>query len=307
MLPYIRFLLFTLVMTWASPAFANGSLPFSDAPVTAMGHKPMGMHLPQSPWFIEKIDAMEDKLGRSINVVHWFGSWEYEFEALPFENVLASARVPLFTWQPLHESPKQISQGYYDTYLRTYARSMAELEGEVIIRYMPEMNGFWEPWNGDPEGFVAAWRHTVKLFREEGASNVLWMWAPNITDSPVLPENQMELYYPGDDVVDLLGLSGYNWGQVQATTAWKSFEETFQQPYDRLLAIADKPIWIAEIASVEQGGDKANWVRNMLASEAFPKIASFVWFQEKKEADWRIDSSPETLLAFRNWAVIVER
>ena len=133
MLRFFRLFVLCVLLSFVSFVGANGNLPFANAPEAVMGLKPMGMHLPQSPWFLEKIDAMEDKLSRDIEVIHWFGSWEYEFEALPFKNVLASDRVALFTWQPIHEPPEMIARGVYDSYLRDYARSMAELDGQVIM------------------------------------------------------------------------------------------------------------------------------------------------------------------------------
>ena len=39
----------------------------------------------------------------------------------------------------------------------------------------------------------------------------------------------------------------------------------------------------------------------MLSSRAFPQLEAIVWFSERKEVDWRIDSSDHALLAFRNW------
>jgi hypothetical protein len=36
----------------------------------------------------------------------------------------------------------------------------------------------------------------------------------------------------------------------------------------------------------------------MFASTTFPRLAAIVWFNERKEADWRIESSNGALRAF---------
>ena len=289
---------------FVSPAFAQSnaanSLTSSHSDL-AMGHKTFGMHLPQAPWKLHELEAVEDIIGKDVSLVHWFGSWDYDFEAAPFENILASGRTPLFTWQAINQPLKQIIQGHYDDYLKAYAQGLKQLNGDVYIRLLPEMNGFWEPWNGDPEAFIKAWKHIADVIKDEGAINVKWMWAPNITDNPTNPENHLERYYPGDSYVDILGLSGYNWGVIQENTAWTSFEKIYETPYERLTQLSQKPIWIAEIASAEKGGDKSIWMTEMLSNSSYPRIEAFVWFQENKEADWRINSSPETLTAFRQW------
>ena len=76
-------------------------------------------------------------------------------------------------------------------------------------------------------------------------------------------------------------------------------EVLFAQPYDRIAALGPQPIWVAEVASVEQGGDKAAWIRDMLTTTAFPRLEAVVWFDENKGADWRIRSTDSAVQAFR--------
>jgi hypothetical protein len=40
-------------------------------------------------------------------------------------------------------------------------------------------------------------------------------------------------------------------------------------------------------------------VRDMFGSSAFSRLEAIVWFDEDKEADWRIDSSPAAAAALR--------
>ncbi|MFO8148654.1 MAG: hypothetical protein R6T93_00005, partial [Trueperaceae bacterium] len=128
-----------------------------------------------------------------------------------------------------------------------------------------------------------------------------WVFSPNVTDEPRTTDNRMERYYPGDDVVDILALDGYNWGTKRDWSTWTPFQDVFRQGYDRIAALGPQPIWFAEIASAEAGGDKSAWITDMFAtaSDAFPRLEALIWFDEDKEADWRIASRPEVLAAFR--------
>lgn len=248
---------------------------------------------------MEPILEMEMNLGRRLDVVHWFTNWENPY--LPELVAMASqgGRKPLISWQSNNQSTTDIAAGLHDEYIRDWARGAASAPGPVYVRPFPEMNGSWSSWNGDPATLVAAWRHVVTIFREEGASNVRWVFSPNVTDSPRTPENAMELYYPGDDYVDVLALDGYNWGNTLPAVGWRSFEEVFRGGYERITALGDQPIWLAELASSDEGGDKGDWVRDMFATTGFDRIEALVWFNENKEADWRIDSDVNSLRAFR--------
>jgi len=58
---------------------------------------------------------------------------------------------------------------------------------------------------------------------------------------------------------------------------------------------------VAETASAEQGGSKANWITDAYSTQIlgnFEKIKAIIWFNENKETDWRIESSPTAQNAF---------
>ena len=244
---------------------------------------------------------VEDALGRRLDVVHWFMGFDDAYEPDLVNSVLDGGRAPMISWEPTHATVAAIASGAHDAYLRDWARGLRDAGGAVYLRPFPEMNGNWAPWNGDPDTLIAAWRRMAAIFDAEGATNVRWVFSPNVTDEPRTDANRMERYYPGDDVVDVLALDGYNWGDTRDWSTWTSFEDVFRAGYDRIAHIGPQPIWFAEVASAEAGGDKAAWVADMFASAetAFPRLEALVWFDERKEADWRIASRPEVLDAFR--------
>ena len=78
----------------------------------------------------------------------------------------------------------------------------------------------------------------------------------------------------------------------------------FEPTYRAVLELApDKPLMIAEMASTEEGGDKATWISDAYLTQLptnFPKIRAVVWFNENKETDWSIESSQAAQSAFAN-------
>ena len=266
----------------------------------AVGERLVGAYVYGGVWQgFRTVHAVEDAIGYRFAINHWFSNWNNPWEGDLAEAVLARGSLPLITWQSQDRPLSEIAAGRYDAYLMSWARGVRELDGEVYLRLFPEMNGDWTPWNGDPEALKAAWRHVVELFRREGADNARFVFSPNVTDQPRTPGNRLEAYYPGEAYVDVLALDGYNWGTSEPWSSWRSFEEIFAEPYARIAKLGPQPIWLAEIASAEAGGNKAAWIDEMLSSYAFPRLEAIVWFNEYKETDWRIQSSERSLQAFK--------
>jgi endoglucanase len=238
---------------------------------------------------MDAFHQLEAAVGRKMDIIHWYTNWNNEFEIKVVTAATYAGQLPMISWQNNQQPLENIIAGHYDDYIRRWANDAKTYGQPVYLRPFPEMNGFWTSWYGQPQTLVVAWKHIVDIFRAEGAHNVYWVWSPNVTDDPTVEANRMEHYYPGSDYVDILALDGYNWGNLKSYTAWESFESLFAESIARLEALGP-----------EHGGDKAQWVREMFASTAFPRLEAVVWFNENKETDWRVDSSAETLQAFRD-------
>ena len=248
---------------------------------------------------MEPVFELEIDLGRRLDIVHWFMNWTHEWDDKLVAQAAQGGRFPLISWQPHTQDVKDIASGVYDTYIRSWAQGVKAHGDPVYLRPFPEMNGDWLGWNGQPEALVAAWQRMHYLFEAEGASNVRWVWSPNVTDWPRTRANRMENYYPGEAYVDVLALDGYNFGNTRDWSTWRSFDEVFETGYERVTKLGSQPVWIAEIASAESGGDKGAWIEDMLSSTTFPRIEAIVWFDEQKSADWRLRSSDTALHALR--------
>ena len=256
----------------------------------------------------------ESTMGRRLDVEMWYYLWGNAFWNGAPKWDLANGRIPMVKYGAGGGSPSldAIANGSQDATLRAMADGVKSMGGQIFFCPFWEMNGDWEPWSGannndsgtydGPLKYVKAWRHMHDVFVQRGATNAVWVWAPDKGDSPKENWNHWLKYYPGDDYVDWVGLDGYNWGSAATWSRWTSWEETFRAIYDDFAA--RKPIMIAETASAELGGDKAQWMADAQAviKDRFPDVASVTWFDDNKETDWRVDSSPAALSAYRTWA-----
>jgi hypothetical protein len=200
--------------------------------------------------------------------------------------------------------------GGYDAAIRTWAGNVKTWGKPFFMRPWWEMNGQWYSWGKDaasnPALFVNAWRHYHDVVAAAGATNVTWVWCPNLEFGGSTPYSQI---YPGDAYVDWTCLDGYNKNSTST-----SFTSLYQQSYNDLLALAPtKPIMIGEIGSLEYSGTKAAWITDALGTQIpknFPKIKAVMWFDwliNEKGPDgvvgpqaFPIESSPSSQAAFKS-------
>lgn len=271
-----------------------------------------GAYVPPAPESgMETVHQLESQIDHALDVVSFYQAWGGEAAALNLSAVEAAAegrRGVMVTWEPWVPggSPEQpdfslgkILKGRYDDYIRSWARGLAAYGKVVYLRPMHEMNGTWYPWGGtvngnSPRRYRRTWRRLHRMFDRAGATNVRWVWSPYAEDVPA--DNDLERYFPGNRFVDVLALDGYNWGTSDpGFGGWRSFEELFASAYRRVAALGSQPVWIAETASAPEGGDKAQWVRDMAVTleQRFRRIEVVVWFNTNKERDWTLTSQPE--------------
>ena len=280
----------------------------------------------------KQIHDFEALIGRKAASVLWYNSWDDPFPRVDCEVARRCQVVPHLTWelfwpsknpantracQPDETGLEQVLAGQYDGYIDQFARDAKEWGGEILLRFLHEFNGDWYVWGGykngggkgGPQKVRQVWRHVVERFRRVGALNVKWMWCPHgaTIDRSEEEWNDLIHYWPGAEYVDWFGMDAYNWYPQDPwghARPYQSFEDCFSDVYAKLLALALKPVIIAEFASGEFSmGDinKAAWITDAFAGMKanYPWVKMFTWFNIKKELDWRVNSSPEALEAFR--------
>lgn len=286
----------------------------------------LGAFISGAPDNPEKIEEFTRMVGAPPRIIMWYQSWGdaygNKFDVAKLNTAASWGAMPMITWEPWGLEPEASSSragdssapqpeyalttiiaGEHDAYIRQWARDAAAWNRPFYLRFAHEMNGYWYPWspglNGNTSAqYVAAWRHIHDIFQQEGATKVRWVWSPNVADDRSTAFTHV---YPGDAYVDWVALDGYNWGTTQPWSSWSEFARIFGPSYDELAAMTNKPIMIAETASTEIGGDKAQWIRQGLLNDVvsrFPRVRAVVWFHEDKETDWRVNSSRRSLAAY---------
>jgi cellulose synthase (UDP-forming) len=257
---------------------------------------------PWTPGDLQTVNAFEHAAHKHASIVMWYSDWQ---EGPPSTGQLGAVAqrgsTPEITWEPWDStkglySPqpryqlRNIIDGKFDAYIRTWAQSLAKWGKPVRLRFAQEMNGNWYPWaesaNGNHPGeFVRAWRHVHDIFAAEKATNVRWVWSP-VSGAP-------REYFPGYRYVNIVGLTCLNGGTAAFKEGWRSFASICGNSIHQLHALAPKlPIEISEVASAERGGSKAAWIQGMFAFlDHHPEVKSVVWFNIRKQANWPIQSS----------------
>jgi hypothetical protein len=242
----------------------------------------------------------------------------YAFPTRMMSRIRRHGAIPLLSWSsasipPLVRQPKfrlaDVIEGHFDPFIRQFARDARRWGHPFLLRFDWEMNGNWFPWgeaaNGNRPGqYVQAWRHVHDIFAAQGASNVNWVWCPNI--DPNNAWRSMSELYPGNAYVDWTCLDGYNWGSTGPGSpgalrgGWTSFRTLFSISYQRVVdTIApNKPMLLGEVASATSGGSRSAWIRNMLGElpGEFPLIRGIAWLQQVY-ASWDFRIHPRTASA----------
>jgi beta-mannanase len=265
------------------------------------------------PWIeFQSLTTFETHARKHAAIANYFMNWDWS--PLWVTQPLADrGTVPMITLQPwlgvcdANWTLQSFANGAHDAVAIRWAQELASYGGTVFLRWAHEMNqGMPFCWsigiNGNTaQDYIAAWRHLHDIFTAHRATNVKWVWSPNIFWDAA---SEFDAIYPGDAYVDWTGLDGYNWGTTRPWESWQTFSQLYQPSYELMRQIAPtKPLMIAEFSSAESGGDKAAWITQALTNEipSMPNIKAVVWFNIIAEGvDWRIESSPAAQAAFAN-------
>ncbi|MFA6493851.1 MAG: glycosyl hydrolase [Candidatus Paceibacterota bacterium] len=256
----------------------------------------------------ENIAAFEREVGRPdiLAVFIHFGN-ENSFPSTVIPKTKDRQTLAIF-WEATDYNVSNIDQprfsydailrGDWDPYMRSFAADAKSYGGPVILIPFSEMNGDWYPWSGTkngntPEKAVLAFRHVHDIFSD--VPNVKIGWAVNHSSHPPTQENAIERYYPGDPYVDYVGVDGFNFGGAD----YGSFDGIFGNAL-ATLSKYNKPIYIFSLAAAE-GPEKSAWISDafLMQIPKYPNIVGWIWFNENKERDWRVNSDPASLESFK--------
>ena len=170
------------------------------------------------------------------NLEGQFGTWNHDANGWVSADAFANATAqvgatPILTLEPF--APKTFldwkpgSKSYEAT--KAFAQGAGKWGGPLFIRFAHEMNGSWYPWSewndlnknmrrdaGEATGFSAAdyvqmYRNVAQMFRQY-APNAALIWCPNSGLLGGAKRDVFRPFYPGDDVVDWVGIDVYERG-----------------------------------------------------------------------------------------------
>jgi hypothetical protein len=173
---------------------------------------------------------------------------------------------------------KEMAQGKYDSYIQEFAKGAAEFgreHGGFLFTTMEEMNGGWYDW-GKNSHFINAWRHAWQIFEDKGANQyATWVW--EISTLPANRVNDPELYYPGDQYIDWIGLTAYS-------VSWRkfsngAFDELIDITYRKMLKEhPQKPITQSQLARTNSDS-QSRWLLDAYTDikTKFPSLKAAIY------------------------------
>ncbi len=184
-----------------------------------------------------------------------------------------------------------VLNGEYDEFLTEYAEIVADFGHPVMFRLGNEMNGDWCPYSSyntskDTIMFREFYKYVYSFFENADADNVLWVWNPNEKSFPNFNWNHELMYYPGDEYVDIVGLTAYNTGTYyyEYGERWNEFDTLYDHLYYDYVEKYNQPLMITEFGSTSNGGDKLAWTKNMLNKiNEYDRIKVAIWWDGQ---DW---------------------
>ena len=189
-----------------------------------------------------------------------------------------------------------VASGARDDVLRAQAQAFMAYGRPVLYRWFWEMNLANEyahsvclgPSLTAAAEYVAAWDHIRAVFRQVGATNVAFVWAP----SAALYAPNPQAFFPGPDEVDWIGADMYD------RAGYRPFPDMFQGFYARWSPYR-KPMILTETGAVGSS-DQAGWLPGIATSfeHEFPLMKGLVYVDAVGIGDYVLTPGTSGFAAF---------
>ncbi|WP_424942074.1 glycoside hydrolase family 26 protein [Aliiroseovarius crassostreae] len=231
-----------------------------------------------------------------VKIEHLFLPWEDLFlESLIEADAYALERgrdvlvtIEPWTWtRDARNTPEAlirgINDGTYDDNMSSICGELNKFESKVTVRWAQEMDFsegqfIWSGW--EPETYIDAFKRVIDLCRA-AAPEVAVMWSP-------LGDDGMEDFYPGDDYVDVVGVSvfGYQPWEERILGTSRTFHDIFAPRYENARQFG-KPVVVAELgfSGVQEYVDL--WQNDIeQPMPQYPTLESVVYFNQQEVHPW---------------------
>lgn len=197
-------------------------------PTTSAQREPAALGVFRGATGTNEVDRFSTWLGRDLETAltfvdyftwediegpDWFlDPWQQWVGAAAGRTLVVSVAMLPGPWVPdevVREELQAGATGVFDTHFRTLASRLVEHGlGRSILRIGWEANGGWYRWRAspDPEAWVLYFRRIVDVMSTVDGADFTIDWSVSV---PV-EERPADRLYPGDDVVDLIGVDVYD-------------------------------------------------------------------------------------------------
>ncbi|MBO3738902.1 CBM96 family carbohydrate-binding protein [Actinoplanes flavus] len=262
--------------------------------------------------------------GRTATVFHTYHKGDEAFPTkaeIAMTNDPANPRVLLLNWKIAYGSTwAKVAKGEQDKRIDAFAKRIKAYDKPVFLalHHEPENDVKATAGSGwEAKDYAAMYRHTIERLRAQGAGNVVNVMA-YMGNEKWMAQSWWKDLYPGDDVVDWIGLDSY----VSVEKGYYHYG-TFADLLDRkpkgggpgfyewaTTKHKNKPIMVAEWGGYHRIGkntDKTAVYNSVLPElRKRPAIKAIVHFDTKADdegdRDISIDSTPASLASFKKLA-----
>ncbi len=253
----------------------------------------VGIYEPGSPGSYASLAKFTETSGVHPQIVVYYSGWNEKFSSSFASAALSHQATTLVQLDPTNVSLASIASGAWDGYLKSYAKAVKKFHHPVLISFGHEMNGTWYSWargHATPANFIAAWRHVVQVFRDEGASNAKWVWVVTSLDNSA---QLLKSWWPGSSWVNYVGLDGYYY------RASDTYQSVFGQLLTKINSFTKKQAIITEVGIGPSSG-RATQIASLYTDAVADHLYGVVWFDQAQHdgyyhQDWRLEDVPAAL------------
>jgi cellulose synthase/poly-beta-1,6-N-acetylglucosamine synthase-like glycosyltransferase/beta-mannanase len=259
----------------------------------------LGVFAPQNDNGITNLknaQQISHQIDKNLDIVSFYLAWgkNIDFPQSLLDSIYLQKSLPMITWEPWLDSMELklgkpvydlIEEGYFDPYITRFAVQLKNLQKPVFLRFAHEFDNPFYPWyvNGNNASlrFKKAWIHTCEIFKNNHATNVIWIWNPWKSDN-------VAEFYPGDEYVDWIGIDILNYGKLNQDGKWHNFKDLYQPFHEQFKNLPAAPIIISEFGSLKNEPKQNEWLENAFVAieNDFKEIKSVVFFNSKFDHNW---------------------
>ncbi len=221
-------------------------------------------------------------------------------------------------------SPGQIARGAGDAYLVALNRALAAWGRPIYVRPFGEMNGYWNTYCAfNRDGSPRDGDHSTAMFKKafarvslivhggarvdaelarrglpplgealEENPHVRVIWNPQGYGNPALPANSAQAYYPGDDLVDVVGDDLYF---QQGKAEWDAAEDLYRAHPGKSFGFPEWALW---------GLDDPSFVERMATFlKTHPRTELALYYSGPPGSVYDLATKPRSLAAYKRLIV----